>query len=123
MNIEAFGKVFSRLGRSISFGLMGFGKGYRNFLLILAVMIGIVVGFQHRQMQFGWLGCGPDVNGSLYFICLTKHWLFPGLFGLIAGATVIMPWAAILGIFKVFKLIKFERAFAVIGLKNSLGLY
>lgn len=123
MNFEILGTASSRLGRSISFGFEKFGKGYRLFLLILALLIGIIVGFQHRHMELQWLGCGGDVKGSLYLICIGKAWVLPSVLGLIAGAAVILPWAALLGISKVMRLVKFQKAFEIIGLKNSLGLY
>lgn len=121
MKYENLEKAARRLGLGILFGFSGYGKAYRTYLLIVGLGTAATMTINYWGMPTDWLGCGAGINGPLHYICRYRHWFVPGMVGMLFGGVIVALSSLVVGIPKVVSLLKYQRAFESVGLKNSLG--
>ncbi|MGE4107378.1 MAG: FtsK/SpoIIIE domain-containing protein [Bacteriovoracia bacterium] len=119
-------KGLFQLRKIISAGLSQNGKGYRFYLIAVAFAAGALIFAQRHGMEVKWLYCHSHYTGLVKNLCQTQGWLFPLLLGSVVTIMALILSSFSAGLFhlkKIWKLIRYQKAFETIGLKNAQGEY
>ncbi len=123
---ENFRKAWPQLKRLMIAGLTGHGVMYAIYLIVAASLAGFIVYKQRYGMQVGWLFCRPSYYGLLHSLCQIQGWLFPMILGVFVGLCAFILSILGAGCFdlkRILKLVKCQKAFEFVDLKNSQSEY